>query len=87
MRKTLFERLTPRAIQSLAKARAEGHTIAVDAIEKSLQNANYWGDLRVDDVRRLVLFTEKRWELLGGDTYMQLVWGIEDLIDNEENLI
>lgn len=87
MRKTLFERLTPRAIQSLDEHRADGHGVSIDAIEESLKKAEYWGELTVDDVRRLVLFTDMRWELLGDGTYMQLVWGIEELISNEENLI
>ena len=86
MRKTLFDRLTPVAREQLEKER-KLYEFSVDSIYNSLKNNQWWNDLTVTEVSRLLLYTNAA--QIGVDTrdYMTIMYGIEKLIEPENELI
>lgn len=86
MRKTLFERLTPIAREQLENER-KLYEFSVDSIYNSLKNNQWWNDLTVTEVSRLLLYTNA--SQIGVDIrdYMTIMYGTEKLIEPENELI
>lgn len=86
MRKTLFDRLTPIAREQLENER-KLYEFSVDSIYTSLKNNQWWNDLTVTEVSRLLLYTNAA--QIGVDTrdYMTIMYGTEKLIEPENELI
>lgn len=86
MRKTLFDRLTPIAREQLEKER-KLYEFSVDSIYNSLKNNQWWNDLTVTEVSRLLLYTNAAEIGVDIRDYMTIMYGTEKLIEPENELI
>ena len=86
MRKTLFDRLTPVAREQLEKER-KLYEFSVDSIYNSLKNNQWWNDLTVTEVSRLLLYTNAAEIGVDIRDYMTIMYGTEKLIEPENELI